>query len=795
MKSVPRLVISIAGILGLGLLAACSSTAKPTAKTAPQTGPVVQTLGSRLADTRSYATFYTVPDQATVDKLAGLDLAILQPNAVNADQIRAIQMIGKAIAYLSVGEVGDSNTYYVGGQPVQGITIRQAHPDWFVGKNPSFDSYFVDPTSTGWKNFLVQQADYLINTLHFDGIFMDTMDTVDVFTPENKAAFGLTTPVTYAQAKTGFISIVKALRAVDSQAPIISNRGFSILLNSENGGDGMQGYIDAVMYEVATTVFYHPGATGEINPNDGTNPDYYWTWPGYLNKKLERGELTPAQRDKQVADNLDLDRIANAYHAAGGVVLAQDFATPSRTDLICQAYVRAKANSWVPSYADIGFRYRYEFPETSATIRALPGCANYDYTTASDYQVTFTPRVANIGQGRGKTLTLSITPVGGYTGPVHLRLGQLPTGVTGTLSATDVTPSPTTTVSLTLSAAATVPAQEYIVPVVASSWGNTMRYDLRLVVYNSQESLWVTNAGNFTASVYDNVGSLSSSSTPARSLGGAAQYAQLYAVAVDAAGKQYLLEYTSQSYPTGRVLRYGSFDSGAPEQIISQGLNYPTGLAIDAGGTVWVANSGLLTNGTSSGTAPSLVAYAPGANSPTQTIPVDPTAFGNPKQLAFDASGNLWVSTTFGFALGYKNLSTSPTRFAAIGDAYPTAAYLNTVNGLRFDAAGNLWLSGALNGAGRVVQVKAGSWASDGSVTTLSSANVGAQISSGLYTPYGLAFDSGSNLWVVNETDASGTGPGSVVRYDAASLGANPSPSLTLPQATRYPLGIAIARP
>jgi endo-alpha-1,4-polygalactosaminidase (GH114 family) len=762
---------------------------------------------SRLANTQTYGTYYAVPDITTLDRLSQLDVAIVQPNAINADQIRAIQITGKAISYLAIGEIGDSNTYYQNGRPVLGISIRKANPEWFVGKNPNFDSYFANPTSQGWRDFLVQQANFLINTKGFDGLFLDTVDTVDVFTPENKIAFKLDTPVMFDEAKRGFIDIVKALRSVannvSSKTSIISNRGFTILLDSENPGGGTQSLVDAVMYEVASSLFFNPTAKGELNPNEGTTPGFYWTWKTYLDKKQELGQLSAAQRTQQEQDNLKLDRAANAYRAAGGVVLAQDFATPTNTDLICQSYVRAKANGWLPAYSDIGFRFLYDLPETTHEIQALPGCRRYNVVTQPDYRISFSPRVANAGQGRGKTLNLNIASIKGYTDNVALTIGQLPAGVTASLGAADATPGTSTNVSLTLTVDAAVPPGEYIIPVKANSASRARDYNLRLVVNDSKETLWVANAGNFTAQVYDKPTTLTADSLPNRSFADTSLFAQVYDIAVDKLGRQYLLENTSPSEPNGRVLRYGALDASAPEQTLSVGLNRPTGIALSADGTVWVANSGLLPNGTPSGTAPNIASFASTATpdatnntAPTRTIALDFSTYGYPKQIAFDAAGNLWATTTFGFALGYKDITTAnPVRFAVIGDVFPGAAYLNTVNGLRFDAAGDLWLSGDLNGGSRLIQVKAGSWATDGTVTRFSASNVGALITNGVFAPWGLVFDSAGSLWVVNQTDATGTGPGSVVRYTAGTLTSNPSPTLVVPQSARFALGIAIAAP
>jgi hypothetical protein len=73
--------------------------------------------------------------------------------------------------------------------------------------------------------------------------------------------------------------------------------------------------------------------------------------------------------------------------------------------------------------------------------------------------------------------------------------------------------------------------------------------------------------------------------------------------------------------------------------------------------------------------------------------------------------------------------------------------------------------------------------------------SVNALITNGVFAPWGLAFDSAGSLWVVNQTDATGAGPGSVVRYTAGTLTSNPNPTLVVPQSAQFALGIAIASP
>ncbi|MEZ4238021.1 MAG: endo alpha-1,4 polygalactosaminidase [Myxococcota bacterium] len=64
---------------------------------------------SRLAGTLTYTTYYG-RDGADIDALRGLDLAIVQP-LLTADQRAALQATTKLAVYLSIGEIGLSNTY------------------------------------------------------------------------------------------------------------------------------------------------------------------------------------------------------------------------------------------------------------------------------------------------------------------------------------------------------------------------------------------------------------------------------------------------------------------------------------------------------------------------------------------------------------------------------------------------------------------------------------------------------------------------------------------------------------
>jgi sugar lactone lactonase YvrE len=201
-----------------------------------------------------------------------------------------------------------------------------------------------------------------------------------------------------------------------------------------------------------------------------------------------------------------------------------------------------------------------------------------------------------------------------------------------------------------------------------------------------------------------------------------------------------------------------------------------------------VANSALDWTGTPRG-APSIAAFdLDGAPVAGGFAFADTASFGYPKQLAFDAAGNLWMTTTFGLMLGYTlPAAPSPTPFAVlVGVGGAGGDLFDTANALTFDGAGNLWLTGSLAGAGRALRIDAGGWA-----------DVGVILGDALFGPYGLAFGSDGALWIVNSTDAADDDEsrGSLLRYDAGALTDGASPSASFALASRYTLGIAVDRP
>jgi hypothetical protein len=143
------------------------------------------------------------------------------------------------------------------------------------------------------------------------------------------------------------------------------------------------------------------------------------------------------------------------------------------------------------------------------------------------------------------------------------------------------------------------------------------------------------------------------------------------------------------------------------------GLGEPRALAFDADGNLFVANY-------SAGTVSE---FAPGSTKPTATL----SGVSHPVALVFDASGNLFVAGRFG-----KTVS----EFAP-GSTKPTATLtgLDSPRSLAFDGKGDLFVANYL--AGTVSKFAPGSTTPTATLT-------------GLDNPVALAFDASGNLFIAN---------------------------------------------
>lgn len=212
--------------------------------------------------------------------------------------------------------------------------------------------------------------------------------------------------------------------------------------------------------------------------------------------------------------------------------------------------------------------------------------------------------------------------------------------------------------------------------------------------------------------------------------------------------------------------------SGSPAPALinsSADLNFSAGLAFDHSRNMWVANGG----------APSITEFSLSqlkslstTPAPTAAVTITSAGFSNILNLAFDSSGNLWVSDTANSAL----YQFTPSQLATGGNLVPavtiTSADLNGPRNMEFDNAGNLWVAQSNNST--IVEFTKSQLSASGSPAA--AVVLSDDGSESISDPRGLLFTRSGDMWVAN------FGNSTLVQFSASQIAAtgNPTPPIII---------------
>ncbi len=241
-----------------------------------------------------------------------------------------------------------------------------------------------------------------------------------------------------------------------------------------------------------------------------------------------------------------------------------------------------------------------------------------------------------------------------------------------------------------------------------------------------------------------------------------------YAVTVDSSGNIYIVEngdsdirkVTVSTNIITTIVGTGLAGFGGDGSAATKAsLNFPTGLALDSSGNIYIADSlnnrvRKVTGSTISTIAGNGVLSYSGDGGPGTSAQLN-----TPLNVAVDSSGNFYFSDTANNVVRKVSASGAISTIAGTGTAgysgdggSPTAAQLNRPRGIAVDTSGNIYIADSQNA--RVRKISGGSISTvAGSGTAGYGGDGGAATAAQLYVPIGVAVDAGGNLYIADFTN------------------------------------------
>lgn len=243
----------------------------------------------------------------------------------------------------------------------------------------------------------------------------------------------------------------------------------------------------------------------------------------------------------------------------------------------------------------------------------------------------------------------------------------------------------------------------------------------------------------------------------------------LGAVAFDAKGNLWVSNPTAKAIYKLSAANLGAGNVVTPSLTLTLNTGLLAALAFDSGGNLWVSDRN---NNTLSKFTPGQL-LSSGSPVPAVTISANAGSLNAPASLAFDQSGNLWVTN-------FSSVSTvvryTPAQLASSGNPVPSVTIGNAGSmafpyGLAFDSGGNLWVSSFAQNT--VVKLASADLGTSGTPAPAVILNANAD---SITTPVGLGFDNAGNLWVANQT------PHTLVQFSSSQIASSgaPAPGVTI---------------
>ncbi len=164
--------------------------------------PPVKAAGEGLP---SIAFYYAA--HVPVPELAQFDRIVVEPDHVGAAELSGLEAYGGRVhAYVSVGEAESWRDGY-----------RDMDTDWFVGRNPGWNTDIADLSSADYREFLLSRRFQSLWERGFRAFFLDTLDSYQGIDQAK---------LDWQAQEQGLVALVRDLKARYPDAALLLNRGF-----------------------------------------------------------------------------------------------------------------------------------------------------------------------------------------------------------------------------------------------------------------------------------------------------------------------------------------------------------------------------------------------------------------------------------------------------------------------------------------------------------------------------------------------------------------------------------------
>lgn len=174
--------------------------------------------------------FKQLQQQIQKGQVIALELRGLDQRQVSKLVNQAHRAGAKVIAYISIGELGqlEKNNFEAF------LKKRKKSPalaEMILSKNETFQSWHIDVSQQAWQDFLFQRINQIYQQ-KVDGLFLDTIDSIDLYINEQKWPIPRR-----AKSVSAMISLIRNIKAHAPEKFIMQNRGLNLIGKSVFVGD------------------------------------------------------------------------------------------------------------------------------------------------------------------------------------------------------------------------------------------------------------------------------------------------------------------------------------------------------------------------------------------------------------------------------------------------------------------------------------------------------------------------------------------------------------------------------